>query len=169
MPKFYGCDQLTELLRRYGAQGKSYSAEEVLIAQTSNTIQRFLSDPRFEKTTWTGAPEGLKEPNYRGQPLSKYLRNNESPGTNQLTLDQMLTLKEVMTGGEPQVVTFQLPISYDVVTNGLPELGLSMDWNLLDEHGRKYTNNIFISVFHIKLPDSGRSQALKQGQCRIGE
>lgn len=34
-------------------------------------------------------------------------------------------------------------------------------WDLIDGHGRRFTNDFFNSVFHITLPDSGRSQTLK--------
>ncbi len=42
-------------------------------------------------------------------------------------------------------------------TNGL----LAERWDLIDEQGRRFTNNFFDSVFHITLPDSGRSQTMK--------
>jgi hypothetical protein len=49
-------------------------------------------------------------------------------------------------------------------TNGV----IHVDWDLLDDHGRKYTNNSFVSYFHITLSDSGRSQILKQPQNKLG-
>ena len=80
------------------------------------------------------------EPTYRGRPLAEMLRNENdrwwwptgrsalpSPsGTNKLTLDDLLTLKQVITGAEPEFVTFEVPITYDVLTN-LGELGLYID------------------------------------------
>lgn len=36
---------------------------------------------------------------------------------NELTLDQMLTLKQVITGEEPSIASFEVPISYDALTN----------------------------------------------------
>jgi hypothetical protein len=57
------------------------------------------------------------EPVIRGRPLHEILRNPDSSGTNQLSLAQMLTLKQVITGAEPDTVTFEAPIRYDAMTN----------------------------------------------------
>jgi hypothetical protein len=58
-----------------------------------------------------------KNPVYRGRPLVDLLRNSRTSGTNKLTLTEMLTLNPIITGAEPEVVTFELPISYDALTN----------------------------------------------------
>jgi hypothetical protein len=42
-------------------------------------------------------------------------------------------------------------------TNGFVEVR----WDLTDERGRHCTNDSYDSVFHITLPESGRSQILK--------
>ena len=42
-------------------------------------------------------------------------------------------------------------------TNGV----IKVHWDLIDEHGQRFTNDFFNSVFHIELPDSGRTQTLK--------
>lgn len=263
-------------------------------------VTRLLNDPRFTKSTWTSTEQGLKEPCYGGQPLRKFLRNTASAGTNDLTLDEMFTLKQVMTGKEPEIVTYQLPISYDALTSincktnafpnaflrllmdsdpdeaghrepelqgcerapkgdcrlawntaferpsnhamqavfelylrwdrhlevrgpvmpffssnlcqfipastlwddtgayidacRLPESNavyrievktrsgahvktfngkttngvIHVDWDLLDDNGRKYTNHSFVSYFDITLPGSGRSMTLKQPQNKLG-
>jgi hypothetical protein len=228
-------------------------------------------------------PPDLK---YHGRRLSEVLRNGAAATTNQLTLAEMLTLRQIITGAEPETVTFEMPVSYDVVTklgglfllidpannddsdegckvqqmecdraeNGdcllvwstiyespgkhvlqaglfinelspnnqdifgpllpftitnlcqfsltsayfdprtgatlhakLPERNgnytielnttngallktltgstsngvIKAHWDLVDDHGRRFTNDTFNSVIHITLPDSGRSQTLK--------
>jgi hypothetical protein len=55
--------------------------------------------------------------NYNGRPLSEILRNKNANGTNALTLTEMLSLHQVITGAEPETVTFEAPISYDALTN----------------------------------------------------
>ena len=41
-------------------------------------------------------------------------------GTNQLSLDALLTPKQIITGKEPEDITFELPISYDsFLTNNI--------------------------------------------------
>ncbi|HVU09543.1 MAG TPA: hypothetical protein VHG89_13500 [Verrucomicrobiae bacterium] len=42
-------------------------------------------------------------------------------------------------------------------TNGV----IKLHWDLIDEHGQRFTNEFFNSVFHLTLPDSRRSQTLK--------
>jgi hypothetical protein len=264
-------------------------------------VAKLLENSRYKRTTWKGAEENAKEPFYGGQSLSKFLRNKSSTGTNDLTLDELFTLKQVITGEEPEIVTYQVPISYDVLVTMCPpdatnvfqmgDLRLLMDsdpdeaylnqaeldgceratngdcllvwntaferpgqhamqacfstelalhhtlevkgpvkpyfssnlfrffpssslfdddgafidaqaiesnavfsieiksrsgaqvktlngrttngvihadWDLLDKRGRKFTGNHFDSYFHVKLPDSGRSQVMKQPQNKIG-
>jgi hypothetical protein len=63
------------------------------------------------------------EPRFQGRPLSEVLLNKSAAGTNRLTLDELLTLKQVTTGDEPEKVTFELPVNHDVLTNiGAPYL-----------------------------------------------
>jgi hypothetical protein len=57
------------------------------------------------------------EPQHRGQSLSEALRNEGSGSTNRLTLHDLLTLRHVATPAEPETITYELPIKYDVLTN----------------------------------------------------
>ena len=59
----------------------------------------------------------IAEVTYLGKPLSKLLRNEKATGTNQLDLHEMLTLRPVITGKEPRILTCELAIKYDAVTN----------------------------------------------------
>jgi hypothetical protein len=65
---------------------------------------------------------------YEGHPLSEVLRNPASTGTNILSLAELLTLKQVVTGAEPETVTFQVPAAYDVLTS-FGSLTLVVDTN----------------------------------------
>jgi len=38
---------------------------------------------------------------------------------------------------------------------------IEVHWNLIDDHGRRFTNDSFSSVFTVTLPDSGRSQQMR--------
>jgi hypothetical protein len=64
------------------------------------------------------------EPVYGGRPLAEILSNR--PGTNKLSLTELLTLKQVVTDAEPESVAFELPIRYEALTN-LGELVLCID------------------------------------------
>jgi hypothetical protein len=61
------------------------------------------------------APE-IPDPEINGGPLSQVLRNKALPGPPPL-IARMLTLHAVATAKEPDIVTFELPISYDALTN----------------------------------------------------
>jgi hypothetical protein len=63
------------------------------------------------------------EPRYQDQPLRRLLRNEKVLGMKRLTLNELLTLKQITTGEEPDIATFEMPVSYDAVTNlGVLEL-----------------------------------------------
>ncbi len=64
------------------------------------------------------------EPMHAGRAVSELLRNTSV--TNQTSLFELLTLKQVITGGEPEKATFELPIKYDALL-GLGELFLCVD------------------------------------------
>jgi hypothetical protein len=69
------------------------------------------------------------EPQYRGRPMSEILQK-EQRGP-KLTLDELLTLKQVVTGEEPNIATFNVPLGYDEVTN-IANLHLVLDG---EDHG----------------------------------
>jgi len=79
-----------------------------------------------EKILAAKPPAQPKEPSYHGRSLAEVLRNETPWRTNKLTLDELLTLKQVVTGAEPEMVTFEGPMIYDVVTN-LGGLALFID------------------------------------------
>lgn len=59
----------------------------------------------------------LKDPWFKGQPLIETLRNRNLPDSSVLTLDEMLTLKQTAGNDEYGIVTFEVPISYDALSN----------------------------------------------------
>ena len=72
---------------------------------------------RVEKLLAAKPEVRATEPNFRGRRLSEALRKANTTGTNKLTLDELLTLKQLPTGEEPETVTFETPVNYDVLTN----------------------------------------------------
>src|SRR5262249_32057162 len=80
---------------------------------------------KVEKILAAPAPT-TKVPNVQGRPLTEVLGNEAVSGTNQLTLPEMLTLKQGLTGGQPEVVTCELPLKYEALTNTC-ELALLVD------------------------------------------
>jgi hypothetical protein len=81
---------------------------------------------RVESIFRTPRQPMTNEPSYRGRPLREVLRNERVSGTNQMALADMLTLKQVVTGEEPEIATFEMPLDYDVLTH-LGHLGLEVD------------------------------------------
>ena len=278
---------VVEALRAAEAKAQAQRAdqgEDMAAAVQWNQSARHQAD--VEKLLAAPASQNPPDLKYHGRHLSEVLRNRAASGTNQLTLGEMLTLKQIITGAEPETVTFEMPVSHDVVTklgglflfidpanneesdegcnvqqmecnradngdcllvwstiyespgkhalqaglmvNELPpnspdisgplmpftitnlcQISLSSayfdpgtgctihaklperngnytielnttngallktitgstsngvikeHWDLIDDHGRHFTNHVFNSVFHITLPDSGRSQTLK--------
>jgi hypothetical protein len=89
-----------------------------LTARNQAAAEKLLAFPPVEPA----------DSDFHGHPLSQVLCNTNSTGTNRLTLGQMLTLKQIVTGGEPETITFELPVNYDVLTN-IGGLMLFIDMN----------------------------------------
>lgn len=82
----------------------------------------------IEKLLSTPASQNSTDPTLNGRLVSDLLRNTNATGTNRQTLNEMLTLRQITTGDEPETITFELPVSYDSLTN-LGELYLLIDVN----------------------------------------
>jgi hypothetical protein len=65
-------------------------------------------------------------PVFAGRSLTERLHNQNTSGTNQLSLNAMLTLHQIITGAEPETVTFEVPLAFDALTN-LGTLQLQVD------------------------------------------
>ena len=89
-----------------------------------------------EKLLNAPALTNVPDVKFQGRPLSKSLRNPSAAGANKLSLAEMLTLKQVITGEEPETVTFELPVAYNATTN-LGDLCLMIDpnYDAADEEG----------------------------------
>jgi hypothetical protein len=47
------------------------------------------------------------------------------------------------------------------ISGGTSNGEINVFWNLTDDHGQRFTNDLFNSVFHVTLKESGRTQTLK--------
>ena len=83
-------------------------------AQWDFTIKR---QSEVEKLLAQKAEPVPADTTYHGRPLAEVLRNVDSTGTNRLSLAELLTPHQIITGAEPETVTFEVPIAYDVLTN----------------------------------------------------
>ncbi len=90
------------------AQEREAAQEVHAEALRKTTVQLLLTEKTIPRAT---------EPTYEGKPLSKLLQNKKAIAKATSTLDELLTLKQITTGKEPDIATFEVPVSYDVVTN----------------------------------------------------
>ncbi len=81
---------------------------------------------RVEELLSRKAAPRMKEPTFNGKPLAKLLRNTNSPASSQLTVGELLTLKQVVYGEDSGMAAFEVPIRYDIVTN-IGDLHLLVD------------------------------------------
>ncbi|HEY4415817.1 MAG TPA: hypothetical protein VGO57_09005 [Verrucomicrobiae bacterium] len=77
-------------------------------AQRQAEVEKLLTIPMV---TFTNLPV------YSGHLLIEILHNENSSGTNKLSLRVLLTLHQIITGAEPETVTFETPIAFDALTN----------------------------------------------------
>jgi len=80
---------------------------------------------RFSQVSCSHTPV---EPWYRGRRVSDWLRNENVLNAYNLGIKDLLRLKQITTGDEPQFVTFELPIKYDVLRD-IGDLMLFVDGN----------------------------------------
>lgn len=72
---------------------------------------------RAEKLLASTGSRQTANPVVNGKALNEWLQNKTATGTNQLSMAELLTLKQITAGGEPETVTFEIPIAYDGLTN----------------------------------------------------
>jgi hypothetical protein len=113
-----------------------YKAQAETHREQLEEIAEFDAELRWEQTAWrqaqaekllqAGNPPQTANPMVNGQTLSERLGNVTATGTNYYSMTELLTLKQVVFGGEPETVTFELPINFDALTN-LGSLHLYVD------------------------------------------
>lgn len=128
---------ITLMLFVAGADGQSPTDRDFMEAadrakiSAPPTVEMLLTNPLYRTVTYTFEDEGTRALTYKNQPLNQVLCNRAVRGSNEVSLDSMFTLHQVTTGQEPELITFQLAISYDVLTNinarGQPFLELLLD------------------------------------------
>ncbi len=92
--------------------------------QWQHTDKRQARVEELLATPMTNPPDVM----FQGHSLAKTLRNPAFASAKKSSLAQMLTLRPVVAASEPETVTFEFPILYDVATN-LGDLCLMIDPN----------------------------------------
>ena len=110
-------------------------------------------------------PFNKTDPVFRGETLSRFLQHKTIAKTKLLTLDQLLSLKQIGSG---DLATFEVPVSYEAVTN-IGELRLLVDGGgggELQECNRA-TNGDCLLVWNTTYDPPG--QHALQAQLHYGE
>jgi hypothetical protein len=80
---------------------------------------------------------------FQGEPLNQVLQNVNAGNIIQMSMDELLTLKRITNGDDPDMATFEVPIRYDALANDTVsnpgELRL-----LVDAGGPEPTNDIWV-------------------------
>ncbi|HZI32423.1 MAG TPA: hypothetical protein VFF11_08775, partial [Candidatus Binatia bacterium] len=107
-------------------------------------------------TKWEPDARSMK---FFGKQLADYIRNKKTGGTNRLALTKLLTPKQIITGGEPEELTFEVPVSYDAIADlNMASLTLMVDADpedaMTDDFGGKIqefdraTNGNCLLIWH---------------------
>ncbi len=104
-------------MRQAEMEERQLAAKQETEEQRKQTIERLLAEAAAGKTALSSATTNSAGPIFNGRPLGEFLQNKTATGTNRLGLPEMLTVKQIITGDEPDTVTFELPVSYDAATS----------------------------------------------------
>jgi len=94
---------------------------------------------------------------FKGQSVEQYVGNPNASGTNQLSFDALLAPKQILLNREPEDITFEFPISYNVITNnnmlrlivdGDPEEEFIMDSGGVVYDCERATNGDCLVIWH---------------------
>ena len=80
-------------------------------------IEKLLAEADARKAAEPSSGQRSGEPIYQGRPLRELLRNDKTAGTNNFTLDELLTARQVTNGEYDGTAIFEVPVSYDAATN----------------------------------------------------
>ena len=116
-------------------------------------------------TNWSDPPDG---PAFKGQSVQSLIGNVNVSGTNKLSLCALLTPKQIITGKEPEDITFEFPIRYDAITNNNilfvdvdadPEEQIKFDSGGKVYDRERATNGDYLVVWHAIYDPPGRHAA----------
>jgi hypothetical protein len=86
-------------------------------AERQTTIEKLLAEAEATKAALQSSAQSATAPTYQGRPLSALLRNDKTAGTNNLTLEELLTPRQITTGEYDGTAMFEVPINYDAATS----------------------------------------------------
>jgi len=115
-------------LRRQQSAVFEKKADDLELIQAEAQWKHAANHQRAVEELLAAPAPNLPDVKYQGQPLSEWLRNPNTAGVNEVALCGLFTLKQIMTGGEPEQAAFELPIRYDALKH-VGEIYLLIDTN----------------------------------------
>jgi hypothetical protein len=122
-------DEKQAELENAAVQERLAEAEKQTEAARQAAIDKLLAEAEARRSVAQSSGQAAAEPRYQGRPLSVLLRNEKTAGTNHLTLDELLTVRQITTGEYDGTALFEVPVSYEAATN-LGRLHLVVDGHL---------------------------------------
>jgi len=110
-------DEKQAELARAAMQERQAELEQQAEAERQATIEKLLADAEARRAAPQSSGRAAAEPTYHGRPLSALLRNETTAGTNRLTLDELLTVRQVTRGEYDGTALFEVPVRFDAATN----------------------------------------------------
>jgi hypothetical protein len=95
-------------LRNFSEQQRESAGDWQQSPLRQSRVQKILA------TKWSADPDDVT---YQGRRLSDAIRNGNFADTNHISLAALLTPRLIITGKEPEELTFEIPVNYDMVTN----------------------------------------------------
>lgn len=115
-------------IRRQASAIVEKKADDTALAQAEIQWNHAASHQADAESLLAAPPPNPADVKYDGQPVSELLRGTNTAVPSPMLLRSLLTLKQVVTGDEPERVTFELPIRYDALKR-VGELYLLIDTN----------------------------------------
>ena len=127
---------------RAAAEDRQAEEEKQSEAERQATVQKLLAEAAGATAEPQSLRSAIEDPLYQGRPLSQFLRNDRTAGTNSLSLGEMLAVRQIFTGSNSDTAVFEVPVSYEAATN-LGYLHLVVDGGLdvssQEEEGHRQT------------------------------
>ena len=139
---------------QFGLRWEAQIFPKMVIAPSAALYGQYLSDPRFPSTGYL--PNQTKEFQPRFGFVFDLLGNGKSSlrgsaGIFNARQNGLTEVGAITTNG----------VRIRTLTGSTTNSEIRERWDLLDEHGKRFTDGWFNSVFHLTLPDSGRTQTLR--------
>jgi len=110
-------DERQAARRQADLEQRMEESEREMEADRRAKLEKLLAQAEAAQGAERPSASAASDPVHKGQRLSKLLRNPRTAGTNELSLQDMLTLRPAASQADSGMAVFELPISYEATTN----------------------------------------------------